>query len=247
MASFILLLAALAVGGLGWVVRRRSASWGQGLIVLGCLGCAGVLFWQVRQSLFQPEEKAPNRAHAVVGFYLANQTLQQVAGRRGQVVLIFPPERVLDRDTAQSYARTFSPLLLRGHPELEVQLATLEAPTKTGKAVDTPLAALQQVVARFPNALAFVSYGGVPADIDQLFPPEQTNPPAFCAFDPGGTTHWASALKKGRVQLVIAPRPGVNPATQAGIAGAPGDIFNQLYLLATPETADQIAAQLGKR
>jgi hypothetical protein len=247
MTFFLILLSALAVGGLGCLVRRRSAFWGQSLIVLGCLGCAGALVWQVRQSLFQPQARGPNRAHAVVSFYLANQTLREVAGRHGLVVLIFPPARVLDEETAQSYARGFSPLLLRGHPELEVQVATLEAPAKAGKAGDLPLAAFKQVVARFPNALAFVSYGGVPADIDQLFPPEQTKPPAFCVFDPAGTTHWVSALKKGRVQMVIVPRPGVNPAAMAGIAGAPGEIFSQLYLLATPETADQIAAQLGKR
>ncbi len=247
MASFLLLLSALAVGGVGCLVRRRSALWGQGLIVLGCLGCAGVLFWQVRQSLFQPEARAPNRAHAVVSFYLANQTLREVAGRRGLVVLIFPPASVLDRDTAESYARAFSPLLLRGHPELEVQVATLEAPTKAGKPGDLPLAAFKQVVARFPNALTFVCYGSVPVDIEQLFPTEQKNPPAFCVYDPAGTTNWASALKKGRVQLVIVPRPGVNPATSAGIAGPPGEIFDQLYLLATPETADQVVAQLGKR
>jgi hypothetical protein len=247
MASFLLLLSALAVGGLGCIFRRRSAFWSQGLILLGCVGCAGVLFWQVRQSLFRPEERAPNRAHAVVSFYFANQVLREIAGRRGVVVLIFPPLSVLDQDTAESYARAFSPLLLRGHPELEVQVATLEAPAKAGKSGDLPLAAFKQLVARFPNALAFVCYSGVPVDIEQLFPTEQKNPPAFCVYDPAGTTHWASALKKGRLQLVIVPRPGVDLATQAGIAGAPGDIFNQLYLSATPETADQVAAQLGKK
>ncbi len=45
--------------------------------------------------------------------------------------------------------------------------------------------------------------------------------------------------------MVIAPRPGVNPAAQAVIAGAPGDIFNPLYRLATAETAGQVAVRLG--
>ena len=247
MVPFLLLFSALAVGGVGCLVRRRSAIWGQGLIVLGCVGCAGVLFWQVRQSLFRPEVKAPNRAHAVVSFYLANQTLRDVAGRRGQVVLIFPPASVLDEATAESYARAFSPPLLRGHPELEVQVARLEAPTRAAKSGDFPLVAFKQVVARFPAALAFVCYGSVPADVDGLFSPEQKNLPALCVYDPAGTTNWAGALKKGRIRLVIVPRPGVDPTKQAGIAGAPGDIFSQLYLSATPETADQVAAQLGKR
>ena len=191
--------------------------------------------------------KAPNRAHAVVSFYLANQTLRDVAGRRGQVVLIFPPASVLDEDTAESYARAFSPLLLRGHPELEVQVARLEAPAKAAKSGDLPLAEFKQVAARFPTALAFICYGSVPADIGELFSPEQKNPPALCVYDPAGTTNWAGALKKGLIRLVIVPRPGVDPTRQGGIAGAPGDIFNQLYLLSTPDTADQVAAQLGKR
>ena len=48
MVPFLLLLSALAAGGVGYLVRRRSVIWGQGLIILGCIGCAGVLVWQVR-------------------------------------------------------------------------------------------------------------------------------------------------------------------------------------------------------
>jgi len=247
MTYFLWLLPALAVGGLGCLLRRRSAFWGQALIVLGCLGCAGILAWQVRESLFSSASKPPNRAHAVVSFYLANQTLRDMAGRRGSVVLIFPPKSVLDQETAESYANAFTPLLLRGHPELDVQVARLEAPAKAAKSANAPLAAFKQVVARFPGALAFVSYAGVPADLDQLFGPDQPSAFPFCAFDPAGTATWLSALKQGRIRFVIVPRPGVNPAAGAALAGPPGEIFDQLYLLATPETADQVAAQLNKK
>lgn len=247
MTYFLWLLPALAVGGLGYLVRRRSAFWGQALILFACLGCLGILAWQLSENLFSSASKPPNRAHAVVSFYLANQTLRDVAGRRGSVVLIFPPKSVLDAETAESYANAFTPLFLRGHPDLDVQVARLEAPAKAAKSANPSLAAFKQVTARFPAALAFVSYAGVPADLDQLFAPEQKDAPAFYAFDPAGTTAWLSPLKQGRIRSVIVPRPGVNPAAGAGLAGPPGDIFDQLYLLATPETADQVAAQLGKK
>lgn len=247
MPYFLLLLPALAVGGMGCLLRRRSLRWGNALIVLGCLGCGGILAWQVRQSLYPAEAKAPNRAHGVVSFVLANSVLQEAVGKRGTVVLIFPPAAVLDAETAQNYANAFTPLLLRGHPEFEVQVARLELPAKAAKSEKPALAAYQQVVAKFPGALAFVSYAEVPPDIDQLFPPEQASIPPFHLFDSGATENWLAALKKGRIRSVIVPRPGVDLAARAGIAGPPGEIFDQLYLLATPETADQIAGQLARK
>ncbi|MCW5554357.1 MAG: hypothetical protein KIS67_19630 [Verrucomicrobiae bacterium] len=241
MTYYLLLLPALAVAGLGWLVRRRYLLLSQVLMVGGALGCLAIMGWQARQSLFPPTEKMPNRAHAVVSFYLANQTQREIAGRTGVVVLIFPPAKQLNARLAEDYANAFSAPLLRGHPEWQVQSVTLEAPPK-GQAVS--LAEFQQAIARFPDALAYVSYASVPADIAELFPEGQPSPPFF-VFDPDGTVNWLTALKQGRIRAVILPRSGVDPAKQAGIGGDPGAIFNQLYYLATPANADQIAATLG--
>ncbi|MBE0539967.1 MAG: hypothetical protein IH623_01085 [Verrucomicrobia bacterium] len=241
MTYYLLLLPALAVAGLGWLARRRFLLLGQVLMVIGGLGCLAVMGWQARQSLFPPSEKLPNRAHAVVSFYLANQTQREIAGRTGVVVLIFPPVKQLDAKTAEDYVNTFSAPLLRGHPEWQVQTVALEPPAK-GQAVS--LAEFQQAVAKFPDALAYISYASVPADIAGLFPSEQPSRPLL-VFDPEGSVNWLNALKQGRIRSVIVPRPGIDPAKQAGIGGDPGAIFNQLYFLATPASADQVAAQLA--
>jgi hypothetical protein len=245
MMYFLSLLVALAVAGIGWVIRRRSALWGQGLIAVGCVGCLAAIGWQVRQSLFPADARPPSRANSIVGFFLATQTQREIAGQRGTVVLIMPPTSALDAETAETYVNAFRAPLLRGHPELEVQIATLEAPARNAKAGTIPLAAFKQAVAKFPGALAFVCFTGVPADIETLFPPDQPTVPPVFVFDAAGTTNWVHALAQHRIRSVIVPRPDVNPAAMNGIAGLPGEIFGRLYYLATPETAEQIAEKLA--
>jgi hypothetical protein len=245
MMYFLSLLAALAVAGIGWSIRRRSALWGQGLIAVGCVGCLAAIGWQVRENLFPAGAKPPNRAHSVVGFYLASQAQREIAGQRGTVVLVLPPSSTLDAETAETYANAFRAPLLRGHPELEVQIATLEAPAREAKAGTIPLAAFKRVVASFPGALAFVCFASVPPDIGTLFPPDQAASPPLFVFDAGGTTNWVQALLQRRIRSVIVPRPEVDPAAMTSIAGMPGEIFGRLYYLATPETAEQISAKLA--
>jgi hypothetical protein len=241
MTYYLLLLPALAVAGVGWVARRRFAMPGQMLMVLGCLGCVAVMGWQVRQTIFPPAATAMNRAQTVVSFYLANQTQQAIAGRSGVVVLIFPPRNLMSAEAARDYANAFSAPLLRGHPEWQVQSVTLAAPAK-GAGIS--LASFQQAIAKHPNAIAYVSYAPVAADIGELFPGGPSGAPFFL-FDPEGGVNWLSALKQGRIRSVIVPRPGINLDAHAGIAGDPGGIFNQLYFIATPANADHIAAQLA--
>lgn len=244
MTYFLLLLPALVVAGLGWMVRRRSWFWGQALLVTGCLGCLAVMGWQVRQSLFPPATKPTNRAHAVVSFYLATQVQQEVAGKSGVVVLIFPPATMLEADAAQTYANAFSAPLLRGRPELEVQSVTLEPAAKGEPSGNVSLARFKQALDKFPNALAFVSYAAVPADIAEIFLAGQSNRTPFFLFDPDRNSNWLTALKQGRIRSVIVPRPGVDPAKAAGVVGGPGELFGQFYLMATPANADQIVTQL---
>jgi hypothetical protein len=242
---FFWLLAALALGGIGWAIRRRSALWGQGLIVLSAVGCVSAIGWEVRQTLFPPNPHPPNRAHTVVGFFLASQTQREIAGQRGAVVLVLPPEGTHDAETVETYANAFRAPLLRGHPEWEVQVVTPKASAKEAKAGTIPLTALKQAVAKFPRALAFVCFGGVPSGIETLFPAEQQAVPPVFLFDAAGTTNWVPALVQHRIRSVIVPRPDVNPAAAGSVAGMPGEIFGQLYYLATPETVAQITATLA--
>jgi hypothetical protein len=66
-------------------------------------------------------------------------------------------------------------------------------------------------------------------------------------FDPWQTTNWVGALKEGRIRAVVVPRPDVPPGAGAGMVGEPGTIFSQLYLMATPATAEQVAARLSAK
>jgi len=142
MTYFLILLPALALAAIGALLRRRSPGAAQALILLGCIGSLGVMVWQVRQSLFQPGAKPPDRAHSIVSFYLANQAMRDTEGRSGTVVLLFPPRHLLDAEAAAAYANAFEPLLLRGHPELKVESITLETPAN---AREIPAAAFKQV------------------------------------------------------------------------------------------------------
>ena len=245
MMYFLFLALALAVAGVGWGIRERSALWGQVLIVMGCVGCLAAIGWQVRQTVFPADAKPPNRAHAVVGFFLANQTQREIEGKSGTVVLILPPTSALPAETAETYINSFRAPLLRGHSEWEVQIANLEAPAREAKAGRIPLAAFKQVVAKFPRALAFVCIASVPVGIETLFPPDQATVLPLFVFDAGGTTNWVAALVQHRIRSVIVPRPDVDAAAMGGIAGMPGEIFGQLYYLATAETAEQVAAKLA--
>jgi hypothetical protein len=241
--TFPLLLAALAVSGIGVFLSRRSRVMGQVMMVLGGLGLIGVLAFQVRQNLFPPQPRMPNRCNMAVSYCLANCLLGDLAGQSGTVVLLFPQRRLMDADTEQSYEEGFVPPLRHGRGNLHLKALRLEG----GKRDAGDLSTFKQALAQTQEALAIVSYAGAPAGFESLFSPGQPKIAPLYIFDPEGTTNWLSALKQGRVRAVIVPRPGTNPTVGASLAGPVGEIFDQLYLLATPETADQVAAQLNKK
>jgi hypothetical protein len=242
--TFLLLLAALVMSGVGVWMSRRWRVLGQVMMGLGGLGLIGVLALQVRQNLFPPQPKMPNRCNMAVSYCLANCLLGDLAGQSGNVVLLFPQRRLMDADTEQSYEEGFVLTLRHGRGKLHLKALRLEGGNRDA---GHGLSAFKQALAQTPEALAIVSYAGAPSGFETLFSAGQPKIAPLYVFDPEGTTNWLSALKQGRIRSVIVPRPGVNPATTAGIAGPPGEIFDQLYLLATPETADQVAAQLSKR
>ena len=244
MTYYLILGLALAVAGLGCLARRHSPGLSQGMIVCGCVGLVACVGWQVRQNMFSPAANGPDRGQAVVGYFLANHVLNEVGEKDGAILLFFPPERVIDQETAGTYAGTFA-RVLRGFPGLKVQTLTLGAPTKSAKAGKLPLSSFQQAASGAPPAVAYVSFAGVPFDIENFRSGSQQAGPRWFVFDPWATTNWLGALSKGRVRCVIVPRPGVRHAPGEEISGEPNEVFDQLYLLATPDTADQVAAKMG--
>jgi hypothetical protein len=241
---FLLLLAALVVSGVGVWMSRRWRVLGQVMMGLGGLGLIGVLAFQVRQNLFPPQPKMPNRCNMAVSLCLANCLMGDLAGQSGNVVLLFPPRRLMDADTEQSYEEGFVLPLRHGRGKLHLKALRLEGGNHDP---GQGLSAFRQALAQALEPLAIVSYAGAPAGFETLFSAGQPKIAPLYIFDPEGTTNWLSALKQGRVRSVIVPRPATNPSVGAGLAGPPGEIFDQLYLLATPETADQVAAQLSRK
>jgi len=235
--TFLLLLTALAVAGVGVWMSRRWQIAGQVLMGLGGLGLIGVIALQVLQNLLPPQSKIRNRYEMAVSFRLANCLLEDLAGQSGSVVLLFPQQRVMSADTERNYEDGFVPPLRHGHGKLSLKAVRLEGPKRD-------LSAFKQALAQAQEAMAIVSYAGVPDGFETLFSTGQTNIPLFYVFDAEGTSQWLGSLKDGRIKAVVVPRPGMDARGQETIAGMPEGIFEQFYLLATPANADEVAASL---
>ncbi len=244
MTYYLLLALALGVAGLGCALHRRFPGTAQVLIIGGCVGSLACVGWQVRETLFSPAGKGPDRGQAVVAYYLANQVLGEVADREGDLVLLFPPANAIDEEAVGTYAGTFS-RVLRGFPGLKVRLLTLSVPGKAAKSGQISLGAFTQALSNTAPALAYVSFAGVPADIGKFRP--GTQPGAFFVFDPWGTTNWLGALKTGQVRVAIVPRPGTRQRADADVAGEPREVFERLYLMATTATAESVLGQLRQK
>jgi hypothetical protein len=236
-----LLLAALLLAGLGgWLGRRRRVL-GQAMMVLGGLGLIGSVAWQIRQNVFSPQPRMPNRCEMAVSSCLATCMMEDTAGQGGSVVLLFPQRRLMDAETERSYEEGFTPPLRHGHVRLHVKAVRLEPGDRDA---GHGLAALKRALAQTPEALAVVSYAGVQTGFESLFADSQPRIPPFYVFDPDGTTNWLAALKAGHIRAVVLPRPGVNPRDRETAAGMPEALFERYYLLATPANADQVASSL---
>jgi hypothetical protein len=241
---FILLLLALAVSGVGAWARRRWPAFGQVLMVVGVLSLTAISIVQIRQIVFPPAEKTIDHSQMAVSYYLANCVLADLADQNGTVILLFPPRSLMDESVEESFETGFMMPLRHGHGTLHLKAIHFEA--KPGNA-GYDLAAFQQVLAQDPEALAVVSYVGVPVDFNNASSTGQPKIPPFYAFDSEGTTNWVGLMKDGHVKAVVLPRPGIDSHTREAATGRPEQIFERFYLLATQETADQVAAQISVR
>jgi hypothetical protein len=234
---FVFLLAALAVAGFGVWLSRRGHVAGQVVMGLGGLALIGLIALQVKQNVLTPGPKRRNRYEMAVSFALANCMLGDAAGRSGSVVLLFPPRPVMSADAEQNYEDGFVAPLRHGRGNLSLKAVRLDGP-------DRNLSAFKKALDQAPEAMAVVSYAGVPPGFETLFRAAQTNMPFFYVFDAEGTTDWLGPLKDGRIKAVVVPRPGVGTGGSGAAAGMPEAIFDRFYLLATPESADEVAASL---
>jgi len=238
---FLLLGAALVLAVIGALLSRRSQAAGRILIAVGCLGLIGFIALQLRQYGFLAESKPTSPYNIAVSFCMANWLQADFAGQEGAVVLLFPQRKYMNEDTERSYEEAFGPALRHSRARLSLKAVHLEGATG-----DTAqgLAAFKQALGQAQDALAIVSYAGVPAGFDTLFAAGQPKGPLIYVFDPDGTTHWLGALKAGHIKAVLVPRPGVDPRGRDAMTGMPAAVLERCYLLATAANADQVAASL---
>jgi len=246
MAYFFFLAAFLAVVGIGYKIRNRWDFPGKLLMIAGGIGCVGLIIWQVRATMGGPSVPQLDRYHASVSYTLASQVARQMAGQRGQVVLIYPPERSMDSEAAETLTYAFA-RVLQSSPSLQLRVTNLIEKGNSKKSGQFSLAAFEQVFGVPSNEVAYVSFAGVAPGIEDLPLFKRERVPQLFVFDPLGTTDWLAGLKRGVIRRVIVPRPDARPAKGEEIDGRPEDIFQRYFLMATPETADPVAAQLSKK
>ena len=119
-------------------------------------------------------------------------------------------------------------------------------PAKAAKKGSIALAAFQHAVSKATQPIiAYVSFAGAPAQIEQLVAASSMADSGLFVFDPWSTTNWLAALKSGRVRTVIVPRPNADHGADTGISSEPHEVFSRLYLMGTPSTAEQLAEKIG--
>jgi len=237
--AFSLLLAALAITGMGVWMSRRWRLAGQSMMAVGGLALVSVIGLQVRQNVLPPKPTV-RRAEMAVSYCLANCLLEDSAGGSGKVVLLFPQRRDMNEDIEQSYEDGFVASLRHGRGQLSLKAVHLDG-------ANGDLSAFKQALDQNEETMAFVSYAGVPSGFETLFATGQSNRSSFFVFDSDATTHWLRALKDGRIKAVALPRPGSDVRSRETSVGMPEQIFDRFYLLATPANADEIAASLKAR
>jgi hypothetical protein len=161
--TWLLLLLSLGLAGVGAVVSRRWRVGGQALLGLGVLGLLSVIVVQVRQNIFPHAPRTSTHYEMTVSYGLANCLLGDAAGQSGKVVLIFPRRRDLDEDKEASYEDGLVRALHHSRMKLELKAVRLE-----GASGD--LAVFKQALAQISEALAVISYAGVPAGMTAVAP-----------------------------------------------------------------------------
>lgn len=235
---FFVLLSFLALAAFGFFLRDRARSLGQSLMVAGCVGCVALAAWQLYRSFYDSGEISRDRYHAVVAYAMGHQVAREFAGRKGKVCLIFPPESASSADALDTLFETFA-RVLRPFPGLEVKEATLRVKAKLARNGQVPAAAFEQAFAEVPNAVAYISFAGIPQDSETLSVFSKREPPAVFIYDATGGTNWGNALKQRRIRAVIVPRPDVKPPGKGAIAGPPEAIFKEYFLMVTYESLAQ--------
>lgn len=238
------LVGSLALAGIGLLVRKRQLVAGTVLAAVGALAAMGVIVWQVYGLAFGSTNAPPvDRQQAVVAYFMGYEVLAELNSRKGTVALVLPPDTRANQAELDSLFNTFARVVapVTGLKLVDVSVAAEPRAIREG---NVSAAAFNAAVADLTNLVACVSFVGVPREVERLALRQAEPPVPLFVYDPSGGTHWVVDLKAGHIRRVIVPRP-LAPGEMIPVGGAPDELFRRGFRLATPATAEAIAAELS--
>ncbi len=232
-----------ALGAVGYFARNRSPRLGIGLLVVAVVGFLAALGWQVFRSTIGDTPRAIDRHGAALAYFLGYAAASEVALRPGPVAILLPEETRANRTTLDSLfdtvARVLSPI-----PGVEIKEASVAATASQIERGELSWPAFTNALAGVPDRTAWISFVGLPKDLPSAGVSAAQLPSRGYVYDPSGGTGWLEALKAGRLQRVVVPRPTSDPAESRPVSGPPDEIFRAHFLMVTATDADRVAAQL---
>ncbi len=229
-AYFLWLALFLAISLAGYLAARRNALVGRTLMAVGAIGCGVLVIRQVYQVAFGGAGRPMDRSIAAAAYYLGHELLGQLPSLEGDICLILPPDSSANQavlDTAfDTFARVLAPL-----PTLRLKEASLRTKLRLVEEGRVPNEAFEQALQQVPDAIAYVSFAGVPSDVKRLSLCTKTNPVPFLVFDPSGGRAWAEMIDQGRIRCVVVPRSELEGGLRGAAIGPPDEIFKERFLM----------------
>ncbi len=241
---FLLLLGCLGIGVIGWRVLPRVAWLGQTLVGLSVVSCLVLMGWQVRDAVGGGAPQT-HRSQAAVAYKLANQFLGDTRERRGNIVLVFPPEAAAPAAALDSFYEAYARVMTR-FPGIGMQEVTLDASAKAVRNGQVSAEQFEQALVQGTDVLAYVSWVGFPKGAETVAlvsDPAQRKP--LYVYDALGQSHWFPQIQDGLIQAGVVPRLQAGPAPPDDGPGNPEALFNQSYHWVTRRTVSEVRDALG--
>lgn len=239
---FLWLALCLGAAAAGLALRRRYPRPGLALAFLGLIGGAVSVGWQVSSLFSSGSGRSVDRYDATVAYFMGYELLNELGSRAGHVAVLLPAQTRSNRDRLDVLFDTLA-RVLAPFPGLRLHDASFQASER--RIVDGALTAedFTEPLAHITNALAWVSFVGLPKDPASFAPLADSDSPPWFVFDPSGATAWRASLKRGAIRRVIAPRPDAAPGDATG---PPDELFREYFVMATPANADAVADRIER-
>jgi len=231
MIPFYLLLALAAVVSMAGVSIRRSKPTPSAVLIgAGAVLALAAIGWNVFVNVLDGGERKTDRFHSAVGYVMANRAIPSLAGKKGVVCMLMPKDSATTPEANdglyEAFARVMLPL------GLEFKEATVETNARKLGSGAIPLEAFDEAAGQVPGAVAYVSFAGAPAGLENSALLKGAAP--LFIFDPAGSANWEPALKAGKVAFVVVPKAA--PDANAPISGPPEQIFKAHFEVVTPQS-----------